>query len=83
MGFDSPLLRPHFDSQNGALTVPKYSESDLKRGREGKREDPVLNQVIKLVEPDKLSTDHIADSLEEQSILREWKRLRLSQAFCI
>lgn len=62
------------DSQNGALTVPKYSESDLRRLQ---REDPVWNKVIKLVESDNLPADHTANSLEEQSILREWKRLRL------
>lgn len=62
------------DSPDGALTVPKYSESDLRRLQ---REDPVLNKVIKLVESDNLPADHAADSLEEQSILRDWKRLRL------
>lgn len=49
------------DSQNRALTLPKYSESDL---RKLQREDPVLSKVIKLVESDNLPADHTVNSLE-------------------
>lgn len=62
------------ESQDGASTVPKYSESDL---RKLQRADPVLDRVIKLLESNNLPADHTADSPEERSILREWKRLQL------
>ena len=69
-----PAVFEEDESQNGVLTVPKYSESDLMKLQ---REDPVISKVISLMESNNLPADHTADSLEERSILREWKRLQM------
>lgn len=61
--------------QDGALTVPKYSESDLRKLQREKSLS--LTKFIKLVESNNLPADHTADSPKEQLILREWKRLQL------
>lgn len=69
-----PAVFEEDESQDGILTVPKYSESDLMKLQ---REDPGISKVISLVESNNLPADHTADSPEEQLILREWKRLHL------
>lgn len=69
-----PAVFEESESQDGVLTVPRYSESDL---RKLQREDPVLDKVIKLVESNNLPADYTADSPEERSMLREWKRLQM------
>lgn len=70
-----PAVFGEDDSQDGVLTVPKYSESDLMRLQ---REDSVIGKIISLMESgNDLPAGYVTDSPEVRSILREWKRLQL------
>lgn len=71
-----PALFAEEEAQDGLITVPKYSESDLIKLQ---REDPVISKVISLMESgNDLPADYTADSPEVRLILREWKRFQMN-----
>lgn len=63
------------DIECGVLPLHKYDQTNLKRLQ---REDPVIKQVIDLMESDKgVPTDLKVDNSDLQLMLREWDRLQL------
>uniref|UniRef100_A0A8P4KGF2 Gypsy retrotransposon integrase-like protein 1 n=1 Tax=Dicentrarchus labrax TaxID=13489 RepID=A0A8P4KGF2_DICLA len=70
-----PTVFEEEDSNNGLLTIPKYSHPDLVQMQ---RDDPVIGKAMSLLEAgNNLPTNFKADSHDLYLVLKEWKRLEI------
>lgn len=70
-----PTVFDEEDLNDGLLTIPKYSHSDLMQAQ---RDDSIIGKVISLLESgSNLPAGFKADSSDLHLILKEWKRLEL------
>lgn len=70
-----PTVFEEEDLNNGLLTIPKYSHSDLMQAQ---RDDSIIGKVISLLESgSNIPAGFKADSSDLHLILKEWKRLEL------
>lgn len=70
-----PTVFDEEDLNDGLLTIPKYSHSDLMQAQ---RDDSIIGKVISLLESgSNLPAGFKADSSDLHLIMKEWKRLEL------